>query len=55
VGQEILLDLEKNVEKGERWFIITIVVWRKSGEIARSREEYGEGRKERDGLLLLDC
>ena len=42
MGQERLLDLEKNVEKGEereRWFIFTIVIWRGSGETARSREE----------------
>jgi len=38
--------------RGEgRWFIITILVWRKSGEIARSREEgeEGGGEGERDG------
>jgi len=45
VGQEILLDLEEECEGVEKWFIITIVVWRGSGEIVRSREECGEGRE----------
>ena len=39
--------------KKERWFIITIVVWRGSGKIVRSREEGEEGGGEGDGILLL--